>query len=71
MKKRTKIELVIFALVACFYLFTLFTESKGKNPEETAAAVETELQTKDIDKTFAAQDISGSGQASSELHHKE
>ena len=64
MKKRTKIELAIFALVACFYLFTLFTESKGKNPEETAAAVETELQTKDIDKTFAAQAISGSGQDS-------
>ena len=52
MKKRTKIELVIFVLVASFYLFTLFTESKGKNPEETTTAAGTELSIKDIDKTF-------------------
>ncbi|MDO5775703.1 MAG: ribonuclease domain-containing protein [Eubacteriales bacterium] len=64
MKKRTKIELVIFALVACFYLFTLFTESRDKNTEETSAAVETELQTKDIDKSFAGQLISGGGEDS-------
>ena len=48
MKKRTGIELIVFAAVAVFYLFTLFTESKESDVKETSNAIETKPQTEYI-----------------------